>query len=71
MKEYIPTKAEKKKYPLPEKKDFEILGKCKILEKKRLLKKDKDLVKFIKTQLLDDWRKPLIIELNKLIKKYK
>ncbi len=60
-----------KKYLLPEKRDLEILSKCKELEKTKLSKEDKLLVKFIKTQLEADWRAPLLEELDKLIKKYK
>ncbi|HJX50306.1 hypothetical protein A3K73_00340 [Candidatus Pacearchaeota archaeon RBG_13_36_9] len=70
MAEYKPTKSEKKKYVLKEKRDLEILGKCKALEKKKLSKSDKILVKLIKTQLEDDWRNPLLKAVNKLVKKY-
>lgn len=70
MREYKPTKEEKQKYLLPEKRDLEILGKCKELEKRRLSKEDKFLVKFIKTQLEKDWRKYLLKELNKLLERY-
>jgi len=71
MKEYKPTNLEKKRYLLPEKRDLEILGKCRKLEKNKLSKQEKYFVKFIKTQLLKDWRKPLLKELNKLLRKYK
>lgn len=60
------TPAEKKKYVLPEKRDFEILAKCKELETMKLSKGDKEMVKFIKTQLEKDWRKYLIKKLNQL-----
>lgn len=63
------TPLEKKKYLLLEKSDFEILGKCKELEKMKLNKADKEMVKFIKTQLERDWRKYLLKELNELLKK--
>jgi len=62
---------EKKKYVLSTDFDFEILEKCKKLEKLKLNKNDKFLIKFIKTQLEDDWRTPLINQLNKLMQKYK
>ena len=64
------TKTERKKYPLPEERDYEILFKCKQLEKKKLTKEDKLLVKLIKTQLEDDWRFPLLKKLNHFLKKY-
>ncbi|MBI3103459.1 hypothetical protein HYZ05_00805 [Candidatus Daviesbacteria bacterium] len=65
MKKYNPTfkvtTSDKKKYVLPEYRDFEILDKCKRLEKSKLIQEDKHLVKLIKTQLIDDWRKPLLV----------
>lgn len=64
------TSSEKKKYVLSTDEDFEILNKCKTLEKLKLTPEDKRLVKLIKTQLKDDWRTPLIITLNQLLKKY-
>ena len=67
---YKVTTREKKKYLLPTDRDLEILAKCKLLEKLKLNKEDKTLVKFIKTQLEEDWRKPLLKMLNKLLKKY-
>lgn len=65
------TKHEKKKYVLSTKQDYEILGMCKELEKRKLTKQGKSVVKLIKSQLEHDWRKPLKRELNKLVKKYK
>ncbi|MBS3132576.1 hypothetical protein J4470_00405 [Candidatus Woesearchaeota archaeon] len=65
------TSAEKKKYLLPTKADFEILDKCKQLEKSGLTKYDRFLANFIKTQLEKDWRKTLLKELNRLLRKYK
>lgn len=70
-KQFKVTLTEKKKYVLSTDRDFEILGKCKQLEKLKLNKEDKFLVNFIKTQLVKDWRKPLLKELNQLSKKYK
>ncbi|MDP3948162.1 MAG: hypothetical protein Q8P87_00455 [bacterium] len=74
MKKYTPTikitSSDKKKYVLPEDRDFEILDKCKRLEKSKLIQEDKHLVKYIKTQLREDWRKPLLVELNRLLRKY-
>ncbi len=63
------TKADKKKYALVTKLDSEILIRIKKLEKKKLSKEDKRMLKFIKTQLEYDWRKPLIKELEKIEKK--
>lgn len=70
-KGYKPTKYEKRKYVLKESRDFEILGKCRMLQKKKLAGEDKLMVKFILTQLEDDWRKPLLEATNKLVNKYK
>ena len=65
------TKLEREKYVLSSDSDFEILRKCKSLERKNLSKTDRELVKLIKTQLEEDWRKPLIKVLNNLTRKYK
>jgi len=64
------TQTEKRKYVLSTNNDFEILAKCKQLEKLKLSKEDRLLVKVIKTQLEDDWRKSLERLLNQLLKKY-
>ena len=61
---------EKRKYVLAKDEDFIILRKCKQLENLDLNKEDKELVEFIKTQLEDDWRTPLIKKLNELLKEY-
>lgn len=55
-----------KKYIIDEKRDLEIYKKIKKLEKKKLNKQNKGILKLIKTQLEEDWRKYLIQELNKL-----
>ena len=74
MNKYTPflkvTAYDKRRYLLPEDRDYEILDKCKRLEKLQLSRKDRKLVEFIKTQLIKDWRKPLLDELNNLLKKY-
>ncbi|MBI2018447.1 hypothetical protein HYS96_01950 [Candidatus Daviesbacteria bacterium] len=74
MKKYTPffkvTPYDKRKYLLPEDRDYEILDKCKRLEKSKLTIEDKYLVKFIKTQLKKDWRRPLLVELDRLLRKY-
>jgi len=62
--------SEIKKYVLLTNKDVEILITCKRLEKINLTKEDRSLVKLIKTQLEEDWRTPLKIELNRLLRKY-
>ena len=65
------SSAEKKKYVLATDVDFEVLDTCKKLEKLKLSKEDKELVALIKTQLKEDWRKPLVKKLNQVYKKYK
>ena len=65
------TLAEKKKYVLATDTDFDILEKCKQLEKIKLSKDDRFLVKIIKTQLESDWRRYLSSTLNKLMRKYR
>ena len=65
------TESDKKKYLLPKEEDLEILDKSKRLEKLSLTDEDKYLVKLIKTQLLENWRKPLFRELNLLLQKYR
>jgi len=66
-KNLIITALDRKKYLLLEKRDLIILKKIKLLEQKKLGKRDRDVLKLIKTQLEKDWRKPLINYLNKLI----
>ena len=61
----------KKNYIIDEKRDLAILKKSNILLNKKLNSSDKIIVKLIKTQLESNWRKYLIIYLNKLYKKYK
>lgn len=71
FKQKIRIKAiDKKRYIFPEARDYEILYKIYDLENERLSGEDKRLVKFIRTQLMRDWRKPLLAVLNKLVKKY-
>lgn len=64
------SESDRKKYVLKESKDEEILLKCKKLETMELEKQDKSLVKLIKTQLEDDWRTPLVKEIEILLRKY-
>ncbi|HIG97196.1 MAG TPA: hypothetical protein HA230_02520 [Candidatus Aenigmarchaeota archaeon] len=70
-KEYSITKSEKKKYVMSTSEDYEILQKVKKLEKRELTKDDKILIKLVRTQLEREWRKHLIIVLNKILRKTK
>ncbi len=63
--------SDRKNYSLREKKDTVILLKIKELERLNLPNKDKETVRLIKTQLRKDWRTPLILCFNKLIRRYK
>lgn len=64
------TKIEKKKYVLSTDKDYEILFKIKQIEKMDLDKQEKLLIKLIKSQLEQNWRKSLMKELGKILRKY-
>ncbi len=70
IKKFKISSNELKKYVLSTERDFEILQKCKMLEKLKLSKDDRKLVELIKSQLKFDWRKSLIRVLNRLLKKY-
>jgi len=63
------SEREKRKYILSTNKDFEILDKIHQLEKRELSPEDRRFIKFIRTQLVLDWRTPMIKLLNKLLKK--
>jgi len=65
------AKLEKRKYALSTDEDFEILTKCKQLERLKLAREDKYLINLIKAQLEYDWRKSLLKALNQVFKKYK
>lgn len=67
---YGVNKEDEKKYLLPLEVDYEILSKIKELETKQLNDEDSRLVKVIKAQLEEEWRKPLMEELNQLLEKY-
>ena len=58
------------KYVLSIDEDWEILSKIYQLEKKPLSEHDSELIRLIRSQLEDDWRKPLKEKLGKLLKKY-
>lgn len=70
-KKFKVSPIDKKKYVLATDADLEILGICNILVKQKLSENDRKLVDLIKSQLLDDWRSPLLKALNQLLKKYK
>jgi hypothetical protein len=62
---------DKKKYILAKKEDYRILEMAYRLEKCRLSKYDKMLAKFVKSQLEDDWRTPLVRFTKLLLTKYR
>ncbi|MFH0864004.1 MAG: hypothetical protein V1858_02875 [Candidatus Gottesmanbacteria bacterium] len=62
---------EKKKYPLEDPKDIEVLGKIHELENLPLSSEDKKLVNFIRTQLEEDWQTPCLNFLEDILKKYR
>ena len=62
---------DKKRYVLGEERDYKILEQIYKLEKCKLTPEDKNILKFARTQLEHDWRKPLIKFLDKLTEKYK
>lgn len=64
------TNEDENKYPLPEEKDREILKLCKYLEQFDLSDLDKKTIELIKTQLLDNWRDPLLTELREMKDNY-
>ncbi len=65
------TQLEKQKYLLKTKRDYEILQKIKQAERLNLTKEEKETIKLIRTQLEQNWRKYLIIKLDKILKKRK
>ncbi|MDD5710798.1 MAG: hypothetical protein PHV43_01710 [Candidatus Colwellbacteria bacterium] len=65
------TSAEQQRYVLSIDPDFTILDRCKKLEKQKLSLSDQQLVHLIKSQLKQDWRKPLNSMLRKLETKYR
>ncbi|OHA01434.1 MAG: hypothetical protein A3C12_03040 [Candidatus Sungbacteria bacterium RIFCSPHIGHO2_02_FULL_49_20] len=64
------TAKDKRRYVLKEKRDYQILEKIYRLEKRDLFVADKKIVNLIRTQLEDDWRKPLLRFITEMIKKY-
>jgi len=69
FKKYV-VKQGKKKYLMDKPIDLKVFNLIKELESKKLKPEDKKLVNFIKTQLEKEWQKYLILELNKIKKKY-
>ena len=65
------TAEDEAPYVLPTEEDYQVLSKCKELETKNLSAGDKELVSFIRSQLFDDWRTPILDKLSKLSEKYK
>ncbi|MBS3051428.1 MAG: hypothetical protein J4400_04745 [Candidatus Aenigmarchaeota archaeon] len=61
------SSSEQKKYVLLTGKDIEILRRCNRLEKNA--GQDADIIKLIKSQLEEDWRRPLLKKLKALGKK--
>ena len=53
-------------YVMGEERDYAILAKIKELEAKELSETDREMVVFIRTQLEDDWRKPILEKLNEI-----
>ncbi|OGY23186.1 MAG: hypothetical protein A2172_02295 [Candidatus Woykebacteria bacterium RBG_13_40_15] len=64
------TEEDEKPYLMPKEEDYAILAKVKELESKNLSPADRELVSLIRTQLLDDWRTPLLGKLNEILGKY-
>lgn len=62
--------AGKKKYVLATDIDLEILSQRNNLLKQSPSESDEELIELIKSQLLDDWRSPLLKKLKSLFKKY-
>ena len=70
-KSFKVSASDKIKFVLSTDTDLEILNQCNLLIKKELSKDNMELVELIKSQLLDDWRTPLLKSLNALLKQYK
>lgn len=65
------SKRERKLYLLKTKRDEKLLLACKRLDLLDLSGHDRHLVGLIKSQLIDDWRRPLEQEVKSIVKKYK
>ena len=64
------SKVDQRRYVLSDPKNLAILQRIYKLEECQLSKEDKKLILFIRTQLKRDWQTPVIVFLNKLLKKY-
>jgi hypothetical protein len=65
------SKKEQRRYVLSTDQDYEILGKIHRLGRGRLSVEDRRIVSLIRTQLERDWRRPLMLALDILLRKYK
>lgn len=65
------TERDKQTYVLKTKQDERILLACKRLEQQHLSKRDRHLIRLIKSQLLDDWRTPLEKEVKRVARRKK
>ena len=63
--------ADDRRYVLSDPQNLQILTKVYQLEGYKLSQEDKKLIQFVRTQLKRDWQTPVIVFLNKLLKKYK
>ena len=64
------TQEDERPYAMPEEHDYEILAKIKALEATPLSEADHEVVSLIRSQLLDEWRQPLLAKLNQLLQAY-
>ena len=64
------SRKDQKSYVLSTNEDYKILAKIYKLERKKLKANDRELVRFVRSQLELDWRKPLAKMLDKLLKRY-
>lgn len=64
------SEKEEAEFLLPTEEDYKILSMIHELEKLRLSEENRKVVELIKTQLLDDWRSPLIKKLVEIKGKY-
>lgn len=62
---------DRRQYILSDPKNLLILQKVYQLEDCKLSEEDRKLILFVRTQLKRDWQTPVIVFLNKLLKKYK
>ena len=70
LNKYNISEEEAIKYELPREKDYLILGEIIKLEQKQLSDNDRIIIEFCKSQLLNDWRAPLLEKVNEISIKY-